>query len=128
MTTTKESPVNRRAYERFSLPPMYTSVTASRGGSGEPGAEMIGHAYDISEGGMRIELDEPIAVGERLNIAISLPGSGDIAVSGDVVWMNDEQDDPGPRRMALHITEFVGEVDRHRLMQYLGAGYLHRAA
>ncbi len=118
--------INRRAHERFTVPPMYSHVKASLAGA--QGPAMHGHAYDISECGVRIELDEPVHVGERLSVSIGLPGTGDIACIGAVVWINDELDDPGPRRLALRITEFAGDRDRHRLMQYIGSGRLARAA
>ena len=124
--TTADLPINRRAHERYSVPPMYTHVTASR--RDDRATKMHGHAYDISERGLRIELDEPVQVGEHLSVSIGLPGTGDISVNGNVVWMMDKQDDPGPRRMALHITDFIAETDRHRLMLYLGTGQIDRAA
>ncbi len=92
---------NRRVHERFDLPPMYTTVIACCHGSGDD-RRLHGHVYDISQGGARIELDEPLAPGERVTIDLELPGSGKAMMArGSVVWVNDDADDPGPRRMAV---------------------------
>ena len=113
---------NRRQHERFALPAMYTSVEARRGAS--PVEERLtGHAYDISEGGVRVELDEPLLAGANLNLRLSLPGEQHaVCVTGDVVWVNDTEDDPGPRRMALRFTSFPQQADRDRLVRFLGHG------
>ena len=59
----------------------------------------------------------------------SLPFSDPpIHARADVVWINDADDDPGPRRMALRFTGFLSESDRNRLVSYLGSGQLRRAA
>jgi hypothetical protein len=119
---------NRRSHERFTLAPMYSSVAAIPTGSPSSDA-LLGHAYDISAGGVRLELDEPLLPGERVRLNIALPGqSAEVKAMGDVVWVNDEQDDPGPRRMALQFTGFDSPADRMRLIDYLGVGELRRAA
>jgi c-di-GMP-binding flagellar brake protein YcgR len=117
--------VNRRAFERFSLPPMYTAITASRAA----GACLSGHAYDISEGGMRLELDEALAPGEVVTVDIELPGTqSSISVRGNVVWVNDADDDPGPRRHAMRFADFATPADHARLVSFLGQRKLRRAA
>jgi len=117
--------VNRRAYERFPLQPMYTAITASCA----DGHVIDGHAYDISEGGMRIELDDALRPGDRVIVEIKLPGSNEnIRARGDVVWVNDEIDDPGPRRHALQFAGFATATDHARLVSYLGQRRLRRAA
>lgn len=119
--------IERRRHDRYRLSPMYTSVTA-RDGDGI-GADQAGHVYDISEGGVRIELDEPVEVGQFLALDLELPGMDDpVCATGDVVWVNDSQDDPGPRRMALRFRRFETTADRIRLMEYLGHGSLSAAA
>lgn len=120
--------IDRRAHERFALPPMYTAVTAQRNTSGEP-ANLMGHAYDICEQGVRIELDEPLDPGETIALQLALPGATtDIYATAQVVWAHDADDDPGPRRMALRFTEFLTAAHRYRLIDYLGSGYVSRAA
>jgi hypothetical protein len=60
-------------------------------------------------------------LGERVEMNIRLPGDvTDVAASGDVVWVHDVSDDPGPRRMALRFADFQSPDDRERLAHYLG--------
>ena len=119
---------NRRQFERFALPAMYTAVQATR--PSQPADEpLTGHAYDISEGGARIELDEPLPEGEPLRVNFNLPGqTSAIAANASVVWVNPEEDDPGPRRMALRFTDFVSSADHARLVRFLGSGVTRLAA
>jgi hypothetical protein len=120
--------MNRRAHERFYLPPMYTTVTARSRRSGNRRL-LQGHVYDISEGGVRIELDEPLIPGERITIDLALPGAtSGVMVRGSVVWVNDDEDDPGPRRMAVRFERFRGLADRERLASYLASNPARRAA
>ncbi len=119
---------NRRVHERCALPAAYTSVEAS-GPSHMRGQSLLGHAYDVSEGGVRIELDEPLPQGEPVQVRLSLPGEQDaVAAHADVVWVNDELDDPGPRRMALRFKDFVTTADRDRLLRFIGQGVMRVAA
>ncbi len=120
--------IDRRAYERFTLMPMYTSVEAKRLSDGVA-EEIAGHAYDISEAGARIELDQALEPGESIAVDLTLPGaSSTVSASADVVWVNDVTDDPGPRRMALRFTNFRSDEDHDRLRRYLGSGLVRRAA
>ena len=120
--------IDRRACERFTLMPMYTSVQAKRLAD-DATEELPGHAYDISEAGVRIELDQALEPGESITIDLTLPGAtSTIAASADVVWVNDAIDDPGPRRMALRFTNFRSDEDHDRLRRYLGSGVMRRAA
>ena len=45
-----------------------------------------------------------------------------------VVWVNDVDDDPGPRRMALRFTDFHPPRHRNRLARFLGDGLMRAAA
>ena len=94
-------PFNRRQFERFALPAMYTAVEAIR--TSQPDAQpLTGHAYDVSEGGARVELDEALSKGETVHLRLNLPAQvAEIEANASVVWVNAEDDDPGPRRMAL---------------------------
>lgn len=124
----KTSIMNRRAHERFRLAPMYTSVRA-RWRDGSSIGHSVGHAYDVSEAGLRLELDERCEPGRRLDLSVTLPGVDEpLEFTGEVVWAHDDTDDPGPCRMAVRITEFRTPRDRIRLFRYLGTGHLYRAA
>ena len=111
-----ESSQRRRDDERVRMAPMYTAVTASRSAS----AAMHGHIYDISASGVRIELDEPLPPGEHVSLELQLPGAPTtVQASADVIWCHDEQDDPGPRRMALRFVEFSDRGHQKRLADFL---------
>lgn len=123
---------NRRAIDRFRLPPMYTRVVVVPcGGSVEPkdvtGAPHEGHAYDISLGGVRYELDEPLPTGTRVQVELLLPGATEpIRGSGQVVRVYDLEDDPGPRRQALRLDRFQSETDRLSLARLISDGWYGR--
>ena len=118
----------RREFERIRVQPMYTAVTACSS-SKERSPRLEGHVYDISQGGVRIELDDPLDLGEIVSLQLDLPGT-DAAVqaAAKVVWIHDDQDDPGPRRMALRFTEFLNSSDRSRLVDYIDRERGRRAA
>ncbi|MBL8875344.1 MAG: PilZ domain-containing protein [Phycisphaerae bacterium] len=127
--------INRRRFERFALQPMYTPVCVREiDGDASP---LEGHAYDVSEGGIRFELDRAVAKGARVTMQITLPtgqgtiestqgGERSVIVFGNVVWQDDSE--PGPVRMALAITSFARLGDRERLLKSLGSGRYLRAA
>jgi len=133
LQTSQTAPVDRRRFERFTLQPMLTTVIVRRVREGRM-QELRGHAYDISEGGLRIELDERLDVGEPVNVEVSLPGANPfdncrtILAACEVVWVNDELDDPAAPRMALRIVHFHGDGSRERLLRYFGTRALPRAA
>lgn len=122
--------INRRRFERFRLPTGYTPIVVRPLG-GERG-RLDGHAYDISEGGVRFELDRPVPAGTVVAMRIVLPApaapSKAVFAFGNVVWLNDDPDEPGPVRMAAVFTRFPHAEDRERLMGHLAAGRYARAA
>lgn len=123
---TNRDTINRRRCERFALPPMYTTITVWVGG--DPGP-LHGHAYDISESGVRFELDERLKPGSQVSLAISLPGQVEpVSARGRIIWCFDADDDPGPARMAVELDGFADEANHERLMDFLGAGLVRRAA
>jgi hypothetical protein len=131
--------INRRRYERFATLPMYTAVAVRS--AERPGELLEGHAYDLSEGGIRFELDSVVSPGTAIEMRITmprwLPASLDDAeldleppsvdVLANVIWIDDD-DVPGPVRMAAVFTAFLDAADRDRLFGTLAAGTLRRAA
>lgn len=117
---------DRRVHPRFTLTPGYTPVEVRFLGDTE--FSTTGHAYDISEGGVRFELDQPIAPGQGVAMKIMLPslagatrGPGRaIFVFANVVWLEDE-DEPAPYRMAAVFTGFARAEDQARLRAELSA-------
>jgi hypothetical protein len=124
--------VNRRMHERFVLERGYTAAAARVHGEDTVFAHE-GHVYDISEGGVCFELDEPVPTGSRISLRIDLPlNSGDqgpgrsVFVTGNVVWA--DLDEPGACRMAMAITRFDREGDKGRMIRALTSKRYLRAA
>jgi len=128
--------VNRRQFERFALNAAYTQIAVRL--LDEDRFTLQGHTYDISEGGVQFELDRGIEPGTRIALQITLPeafrgqhsdiGPGrSVFVFGTVVWIEDENE-PGPVRMAAVFTSFAREGDRERLLRQLSVKAARRAA
>lgn len=114
--------INRRQHVRFVMPHQYTAVTVHNS-SDMSTAGLDGHVYDMSESGIRLELDEALEVGAQVIFQVQLPmGYGPVTGTAVVVWINDADDDPGPRRCALHIRDYLTPADHARLVGYLGEG------
>lgn len=126
-------PINRRQFPRFQLEAMYTPIAVRLLDSEIFTIE--GHAYDISEGGIRFELDRAVAPGTRIAMQITLPnhdisepGPGrSVFVFANVVWLEDE-DEPGPVRMAAVFTHFARANDKDRLIRQFATGRYRAAA
>ncbi len=120
--------VERRNHARYELPSMYTTVCVVDA----DGAERCGgHAYDISQGGMRFELDDALEPGSTVQIRIDLPGGNDRTVLADVniLWVEEEDVElEGPVRMAGSFAGFSNEEDATRLKKMLRRGRYHLAA
>lgn len=127
----------RRQFPRFVLEPMYTPLAVRRLESDDSvGAfDVEGHAYDISEGGVRFELDKPLRPGTRIAMQITLPSLNDgdigpgrtILVFANVVWL-DEDDQIAPYKMAAVFTHFARAGDRDRLVRQFASGRYRAAA
>lgn len=128
------STINRRRFERFSLPAAYTEVKVQ----GVGGEWLSGHAYDVSEAGIRFELDEELPQGTAIRLRLSLP-TGDATITdgsdliceieaeANVVWQ-DRDDVNGPVFLAASFTGFPRAGDRERLMRRVLEGRFRRAA
>lgn len=97
--------------------------------------ENEGHAYDISEGGLRFEAERAVPPGTKVALQITLPnldvrdiGPGrSVFVFANVVWLEDE-DAPGPYKMAAIFTHFARAGDRDRLLRQFATGRYRAAA
>ncbi|MEL7473165.1 MAG: PilZ domain-containing protein [Planctomycetota bacterium] len=129
--------IDRRRHARFMLRPMYHFVRVRPLDRDEYALD--GHAYDVSESGARFELDRPIAPGTPIALELHLPGLGvpgthdigpgrAIYVIGNVIWLDDDEVDVGPTRMAVAFTRFCRANDRDRLLRQLGTGRYALAA
>ncbi|MFG0245766.1 MAG: PilZ domain-containing protein [Phycisphaerales bacterium JB052] len=124
--------VNRRIHERFLLQPGYTAASV-RLHPKEREFTREGHVYDISEGGIRFELDHPIELGSTISMRIQLPSNCQEAgpdhcvyVTGNVIWC--DLDEPGPSKMAMAITRFDRQGDKARMLRSLTSKRYLRAA
>jgi hypothetical protein len=119
--------LNRRRFPRFVLQPMYAPLSVRLHDA--VGPQIDGHAYDISEGGVRFELDSRIAVGTPLSMQITIPtaGAGDlgpghtITAFATVAWIEEEDEIP-PFRCAAVFTGFAKLGDRERLLRNFSTG------
>lgn len=125
--------INRRRFERFEVRPMYTPIAVRL--LSEPEFTRQGHAYDVSEGGAQFELDAPIAPGTPVEVRLALPapdGGGEeehsVTVRGNVVWVSEDPDEPGPVRLAAAFHAFAAAADRARFLGVLSSGRYARAA
>lgn len=131
---------DRRRHERFTVDPMYSAVAVSlsrpRTGhqmvagehvDGHVEGHVDGHVYEVSLGGIRFELDQPLPVGTRVSVEVTLPGcTKPICAEGRIVRVFDEIDDPGPRRMVVEFETFAAGA-RESLERYLSQKWLRRA-
>lgn len=135
LTSDDNHAIDRRVFERFALTPGYTEIGVRL--EHESDFVRTGHAYDVSEGGLRFDLDEAIEPGTRVAIRIGLPmGPWDAAAdagpgravfaTGHVVWC--DVDDPMSCKLAVAITRFDRAGDKERLLKALSARGFRRAA
>ncbi len=97
--------------------------------------EWEGHAYDVSESGIRFELDRGIETGTQVAIQIDLPHTAiersterrSVYAFANVVWMEDE-DLPGPVKLAAVFTRFAQSGDEELLRERLYSGRYAYAA
>ncbi len=115
----------RRRHDRFTVEPMYSSVTVRRILRGVLADEAVeGNAYNLSLGGIRFELDAPLPKGALISIEIELPGCpAPICATARVVRVFSAIDDPGPRRMAVEFASFAQD-SRATLERYLAQKWL----
>ncbi len=125
----------RRVHERYLLPSMYTAIDVRPGEADS--FKWTGHAYDLSVGGMRFELDEAITPGTEIGVRITLPGAEHlrlierkpIYVLATVVWVEeDDLESGGPVRMACVFRNFCQPGDEARLRARLESGRYSLAA
>lgn len=93
-----------------------------------------GHAYDISLGGLRFELDTPIEPGTRIAVQIQLPGSALLdrkaifAFATVVRVFEDDLEARGPVRIAAVFETFSSPDAEQRLQAALASGRFSKAA
>ena len=63
--------MEQRRFTRYRLQAGFTGITATT----EDGRRIDGHAHDLCEGGVQIEIDDTVRDHERLEVEIELPGA-----------------------------------------------------
>lgn len=132
-----QNQINRRRHDRFRLAPMYSRVTMRLLDQDEFPFE--GHAYDVSESGLKFEMDSPLEVGTsiilRLDIPLDIhglpptdPRDQYIEVLARVVWIDEEDMEFGPVKMAAEFSRFTRFGERERLIATFCTGRYIRAA
>ena len=122
---------NRRVRERYITSPMHHAVSVRPFDNDH--FVYAGHAYDISEGGICFELDDPIEPGTQVGLMIHLPIGFDrgpgraVFATGRVIWLSDVTE-PGPVRMGVVFHNFARVGDQERLQRFLHQGILRSVA
>lgn len=126
---------DRRRFPRFDLEAMYTTIAIRTLETDT--FELQGHAYDVSEGGLRFELDRGIECGTQVAIMINLPTMNTgtdtfgpdnaVYVFATVVWIEDENE-AGPIKMAAVFNRWARKGDHERLLAELRKGSYRRQA
>ena len=118
MSDPAESNAEARSNPRLMLPAMYTLLRVRH--VGDQRYRWTGHIYDISETGMRFELDTPLPAGTEVEVRGMLQGTQQVTfhAAGRIVRMHDDEE-VGPTRMGMTFTRFNHDIDRQRLNIYL---------
>ena len=108
----------RRKYNRFKKTLDVVYVVEKK-----PHLNSNGHTIDISEGGMRLVLDEKLPKGAIMDFKILIPGSSqDAEVEGEVVWCEEAKyDEASGKRHFCHGIKFlaVKEPSGKHLSDYI---------
>ena len=119
MSDRADSVAESRQSPRVKLPAMYTLIRVRP--QGQERYCWTGHIYDISETGIRFELDRALKPGSTIDFRAMLPGPYHVTVnlSGKVVRLHDDDELPGPSRMGAEIDQANSPVERQKLSEYL---------
>lgn len=86
----------RREHRRFEAVKAIYIEIAGRGHRPESRNTIIRcETVDVSVGGLKIRVPQPISPGSRLNIGVPLDGKNNLELSGQAVWMKPMEDDSG---------------------------------
>ena len=119
MSLKLQSGAEARQSPRIRLPAMYTLLRLRK--KGEARYNQTGYIYDISQTGMRFELDDPIEPGTELEFRALLPvgQTTTFSAQGHLIRMHDDLHEVGPVRMAMHFDSFKSNMDKQKLAEYL---------
>lgn len=121
MSKRTKAATDSRQSPRYPMPAMYTLLRVRP--RGDERFCWTGYIYDISNTGMRFELDGAIEAGTEVEVRAMLPGSPHLTfnATGHVVRRHEADDENnGPVRMGLAFDRFTQASDRQKLEDYLG--------
>jgi len=102
--------MEQRRFTRYRLQAGFTGITATT----EDGRRIDGHAHDLCEGGVQIEIDDSVRDHERLEVEIELPGATVARSPARVAWRDEETGRIGLRFESLAPSEHA------RICRWLG--------
>ena len=127
LTTQELSIRDRRKRKRVKLPPMYTAVTVRALHTRRD--PLDGHALDLSESGMSVQLDDMLPPGSPVTIEFMVAGLGQgrrnqwptFAATAEVTRLQDVDDFPqGPYNTALRFVK-VPTIVQAQIARYIAA-------
>ncbi len=92
------------------------------------GAFLVSYSVNLSKGGIFIETEEPLAIGETVVLSFEVPGAGELTVESTVTWVRPETEidalgDGLPRGMGVQfqtLEEHYGSVLDGLVRGFLG--------
>src|SRR5688572_4376424 len=73
------------------------------------GAFLVAYSINLSKGGIFVETNEPLEVGERVSLAFEVPGAGKLEVEGAVAWVRTGGQDGLPDGMGVQFDTLDGK-------------------
>jgi type IV pilus assembly protein PilZ len=73
------------------------------------GAFLVAYSINLSKGGIFVETNEPLEVGERVSLAFEVPGAGKLEVDGAVAWVRSGDQDGLPDGMGVQFDTLDGK-------------------
>jgi type IV pilus assembly protein PilZ len=69
------------------------------------GAFLVSYSVNLSKGGIFLETQTPLAVGETVSLEFEVPGAGELHVDGLVAWIRQGSTDGMPDGMGIQFNE-----------------------
>lgn len=95
------------------------------------GAFLVAYSVNLSKGGIFVETDTPLEVGEHVQLAFEVPGAGALSVEGVVAWVRQQSEDGLPGGMGIqfeHLDQKYGQHIDHMVKSFMGLQVLVMAA
>jgi len=77
------------------------------------------HSRDLSEGGVFIQTDKPLQIGEELKLKFSLPDIEKVfEIKGEVIWASSKDSDDNMKGMGIGFKDIQDE-DKRLIQEYI---------